>query len=410
MIGRQRWTVRLVLIASWLAAPGVVADLVGGALAKAQPPPCEEGVECPWKLTVALENDNKLFGAWYYVSGGHDGNDYGRTHGLRLALAKTFAKGITAELELSTQLFAARNGINRAKTDAAGNVLYKDANGNRGYLRQDVYVDAGGRLVEQGRVVPQPDGSYADAAGQPVSALQSGYFSSDGQQQPVDAGTAAAVADVLHIGLVFNEINKLSLVVDNARQRQMFYWKGGVAVLVSNGSTITAGGSGQQRTFHRLRNQLFKGDYFEYDYYPSGGVDVGFSLLAAGGVDVPLWKSRLLTLLSRAEAGTLLSYLPGGVELAGTQLYGHLRLQLDVGRRDRRADPIFSLLVKQESNGYVTAPAFEAISRIETVFYTRPIDIFMSLNFYYANPVRAYYVYNENNSTMEFGLRGKMGR
>lgn len=401
------WLSCVLVVGSCLFA-GVSAAAQGRSAPGALPPEMPE--QRPWRVEFSNNNDNKLLGLGYYLTGGRDGDDFGRTHELTLRLSKTNPRGVRFTGEIGTQLFTRPNGRVPPITDEMGDPLYVDDDGNEGFRKREVYTTPDGRLVPSDEVRQDPSGVATLADGTPLVFHRQTYVDRNGQTVDLDESSAYAAGDIHHIGVVFHELNAFRLMVDNQQQGDLIYWRAGGAVVVSNRSRVGPGGTGQQVAFHRVRNLVFPTDFQEYDYFTDGSpVDVGPQLIGGAGLDKRFFARRWLMLRGCAEVDLMPTWLPQTTRWAGSRTRFQGRFALEFGRIDARNDPRASLAFNQQSLLFWTSGELLMQSSFEGVWFTRVVDVMLNFHVYWLSPANSFYRYNDTTNTTELGLRFKFG-
>lgn len=199
----------------------------------------------------------------------------------------------------------------------------------------------------------------------------------------------------------FNEISTARVVVTRPFARNpRFSYQLGIGGVVSNHENVGAGGTGQQKWFHKFLAVF--GQYTrEYRYLSDDmGVYGGLTLDANMRWARTVHTRRYFRVALRADLGVSMNTIA-----YGSHLLGSAGLWLGVGQRRWHDNPVMHLAFTQQLQFFPEsqAPLFDL--RIDWFFHTKPVDLLFTFDGYFGDPNRPYYTYNFNNTTVTMGMR-----
>jgi len=344
-----------------------------------------------FRLSLGLDNDNLLLGLWRLI--GEDGDDTGRTHASDLRFAVTRPDGMSFGLQIESVLFLTDNDRPRRVADEDGNWLYRDDDGNQGFLVDDVFVAEDGRVIAPDDVDKVGPNEYVDGRGVPV-ALERRAFVEDGRAvEDIDVNSARRVQQRRNLPVDFRELTYLRFFADTRARDGAFYWQIHSGVVIRNGRNVTWGATGQQLLWHRLIR------WREYDYRPAQEPNE-YGLLLGGRVgldeEVASWSPKA-RVYGRVRGGAELTTL-----IEGNRFLGRMELALEGGPEDA---PWGDLRVIQDADFYFALPAVLMTSRFQGAVHVVPeLSLYLRLNLYWGGLANALFTFNRNRPTTEAGL------
>lgn len=199
----------------------------------------------------------------------------------------------------------------------------------------------------------------------------------------------------------FNEISTGRVVLTRpfARNPRLSYQLG-VGAVVSNHESVGAGGTGQQKWFHKFL-AVFGKYTREYRYLDDGlGVYGGLTVDASLRYARTVWLRRYLRIVVRADAGLALNTIA-----YGSNVMASAGIWFGFGQRRWHDNPVGHFGVTQEVRFFPESRAALCDLRLDLFFHTEPADLLITFDGYFGDPNRPYYTYNFNNTTVTLGMR-----